>query len=67
MEGAPSITSSLPGEIEGSCGENLQLRCTADGQPNPEVNDFLDALAPLKTMFKINSVTDVFKITRFQE
>ena len=28
---------------------------------------FLDALASLKTMFKINSVTDVFKITRFQE
>ena len=27
----------------------------------------LDALASLKTMFKINSVTDVFKITRFQE
>ena len=42
MEGAPSITSSLPDEIEGSCGENLQLRCTADGQPNPEVNDFLN-------------------------
>ena len=53
MEGAPSITSSLPDEVEGSCGENLQLRCTADGQPNPEVNDFLDALAFLKTMFKI--------------
>ena len=31
---------------------------------------FLDALASLKTMFKIHSVTDVFKIltnTRFKE
>ena len=27
---------------------------------------FLDALASLKTTFKINSVTDVFKISRLQ-
>ena len=27
----------LPSEVEGSCGENLELRCTAGGQPNPEV------------------------------
>ena len=31
------MLSPLPSEIEGSCGENLELWCTADGQPSPEV------------------------------
>ena len=30
------------------------------------ISVFLDALASLKTMFKIQSVSDVFKISRFQ-
>ena len=32
-----------------------------------EVNIFLDALASLKTMFKIKQFINVFKTTRFQE
>ena len=31
------MLNTLPSEVEGSCGEDLQLWCSADGQPNPEV------------------------------
>ena len=60
MEGAPSITSSLPDEIEGSCGENLQLQCKADGQPNPEVNDFSNF-----EWFGIILINFVYNLKRF--